>query len=86
MRQRRAERWLFCHLLDETDHYFLDGVEVAPVLLRAFIRFAHDDVGIRSDLTVEVLETIDAWEDRWFRKLRRKLADDEDPDLFDRAV
>ena len=84
--ERRAERWLFGHLLDETDLYFFDGVEVAPVLLRAFIRFAHDDVGIRSDLTVEVLETIDAREDRWVRKLRRKLADDEDPDLFDRAV
>ncbi|MGO4444189.1 hypothetical protein AB4Z42_12620 [Mycobacterium sp. 2YAF39] len=85
--ERRAERWLFDHLLDDTDCYqFFDGVEVAPVALRAFIRFTHDEVGIRSDLTDEVLKTIEAWENNWFRKLRYKRADDQDPELFGEAV
>ena len=85
--ERRAERWLFDHLLDDTDYYQLvDEVEVAPVLLRAFIRFTHDEFGIRSDLTDEVVESIDACEDKWFRKLRHKRADGEDRGLFDEAV
>ncbi|WP_141562647.1 hypothetical protein [Mycobacterium neglectum] len=84
--ERRAERWLFDHLLEDTDYCFLDRVEAAPYLLRAFIRFAHDEVGIRSDLTDEVLEMVDAWDDKYFNKLRHKLADDDDADWFGRAV
>jgi hypothetical protein len=83
--QRRAERWLFDHLLDDTGYYCLDGIESAPILLRAFIRFAHDEVGIPSELTDQVLETVDAWDDKYFVKLRHKLADDE-LDWFGRAV
>jgi hypothetical protein len=84
--ERRAQRWLFDHLLEDTDHYSPDGVEAAPILLRAFIRFVHDEVCIRSDLTDEVIESIDASEDKYFRELRYKLAEDEDPDWFGRAV
>lgn len=83
--EHRVEQWLFDHLLDDIHHYF-DGVEAAPYLLRAFIRFAHDEVGIRSDLTDEVLESIDSWEDRYFRALRHKLAEDDDPDWLGHAV
>ena len=36
----------------------------APDLLRAFIRFAHEEVGLRSDLTDETLAAINAWEPR----------------------
>ncbi|MFI5510777.1 hypothetical protein ACIA48_25215 [Mycobacterium sp. NPDC051804] len=83
--ERRAKRWLFDHVLDETDCYSLDGVEAAPILLRAFVRFAHDEAGVRSDLTDEVLETLDAWEDKWLRQLRFKRIDD-DADWFGTAV
>jgi hypothetical protein len=84
--ERRAERWLFDHLLSDTDCYFLDGAEAAPYLLRAFIRFVHHEVGIRSGLTDEVLETTDAWESKYFNKLLHKRADDDDADWSGRAV
>jgi Domain of unknown function (DUF6398) len=42
----------------------------APDLLRAFIRFAHADVGLRSDLTDETLATIDAWEPQYQQTIR----------------
>ena len=42
----------------------------APGLLRAFIRFAHADVGLRSDLTDETLAAIDAWEPQYQQTIR----------------
>ena len=42
----------------------------APDLLRAFIRFAHADVGLRSDLTDETLAAIDAWEPQYQQTIR----------------
>ena len=42
----------------------------APDLLRAFIRFAHADVGLRSDLTDETLAAIDAWEPEYQQTIR----------------
>ena len=33
-----------------------------PSLLRAYVRFAHDEVGIRAELTDEVLAAVDHWE------------------------
>jgi hypothetical protein len=42
----------------------------APELLRAFIRFAHADVGLRSDLTDETLAAIDDWEPQYQQTIR----------------
>ena len=42
----------------------------APELLRAFIRFAHAEVGLRSDLTDETLAAIDAWEPQYQQTIR----------------
>jgi hypothetical protein len=42
----------------------------APDLLRAFIRFAHADVGLRSDLTDETLSSIDDWEPQYQQTIR----------------
>ncbi|MET1082166.1 MAG: DUF6398 domain-containing protein [Burkholderiales bacterium] len=42
----------------------------APDLLRAFIRFAHAEVGLRSDLTDETLSSIDDWEPQYQRTIR----------------
>ena len=42
----------------------------APDLLRAFIRFAHADVGLRSDLTDETLAAIDDWEPGYQQAIR----------------
>ncbi|HKI41275.1 MAG TPA: DUF6398 domain-containing protein [Mycobacterium sp.] len=42
----------------------------APDLLRAFIRFAHAEVELRSDLTDETLATIDDWEPRYQQTIR----------------
>ena len=42
----------------------------APGLLRAFIRFAHADVGLRSDLTDETLAAIDDWEPQYQQTIR----------------
>ena len=42
----------------------------APDLLRAFIRFAHAEVGLRSDLTAETLSAIDDWEPRYQQTIR----------------
>jgi hypothetical protein len=79
----RVERWLFDHLLDRYDFEYVPGWEAAPYLLRAFIRFAHDEVGVRSELTDEVVASIDAWEPQYQREIRRKLDED---DGFDAAV
>jgi hypothetical protein len=42
----------------------------APDLLRAFIRFAHTEVGLRSELTEETLAAIDDWEPRYQQRIR----------------
>ena len=42
----------------------------APDLLRAFIRFAHAEIGLRSDLTDETLAAIDAWEPQYQQTIR----------------
>ena len=42
----------------------------APDLLRAFIRFAHAEVGLRSDLTDETLVAIDDWEPQYQQAIR----------------
>ena len=42
----------------------------APDLLRAFIRFAHADVALRSDLTDETLAAISAWEPEYQQTIR----------------
>jgi len=42
----------------------------APDLLRAFIRFAHTDVGLRSDLTEGALAAIDDWEPQYQQTIR----------------
>jgi hypothetical protein len=42
----------------------------APDLLRAFIRFAHAEVELRSDLTDGTLATIDDWEPRYQQTIR----------------
>jgi hypothetical protein len=75
--ERRSEQWLFEHLLGEP-YEFVGGMEAAPLLLRAYIRFAHDEVGIRSDLTDEVVAAIDARESEYRQKVRRKFDDEGD--------
>ena len=42
----------------------------APDLLRAFIRFAHAEIGLRSDLTDETLAAIDDWEPQYQQTIR----------------
>ena len=42
----------------------------APDLLRAFICFAHADVGVRSDLTDETFAAINAWEPQYQQTIR----------------
>ncbi len=42
----------------------------APDLLRAFIRFAHAEIGLRSDLTDETLAAIDDWEPHYQQTIR----------------
>jgi hypothetical protein len=42
----------------------------APDLLRAFVRFAHADFGLRSDLTDETLAAIDDWEPQYQQTIR----------------
>jgi hypothetical protein len=42
----------------------------APALLRALIQFTHAEVGIRPDLTEEVLAAVDAWESSYQEKIR----------------
>jgi hypothetical protein len=42
----------------------------APDLLRAFIHFAHEEVGLRSDLTDEALAAINTWEPRYQQTIR----------------
>ena len=42
----------------------------APDLLRAFVRFAHTDVGIREQLTGDALAAIEEWEPEYQRTIR----------------
>jgi hypothetical protein len=42
----------------------------APDVLRAFVRFAHADFGLRSDLTDETLAAIDDWEPQYQQTIR----------------
>jgi hypothetical protein len=76
--ESRAAGWLFGSLLEDDDLWLFDSRESAPILLRAFIRFAHDDVGIRPALTDEVVGAIEHWERDFQEKLRRKLTDGDD--------
>ena len=41
-----------------------------PDLLRAFIRFAHAEIGLRSDLTDETLAAVDDWEPQYQQTIR----------------
>ena len=41
-----------------------------PVLLRAFIRFSHNESGIRPSLTAETLAAVDVWEPVYQRTIR----------------
>lgn len=43
---------------------------LAPDLLRAFVRFAHPEAGVRPDLTAEALAGIDAWAPEYQRIIR----------------
>lgn len=74
--ERRAHAWLFDGVADALVHF--DAVEAAPLLLRAFIGFAHDEVGIRRELTAEVLAAIEAWETKYQNALRRKRVEEDD--------
>ena len=47
-----------------------DYLAKAPELLRAFVRFAHEEVELRSDLTGETLGAINAWEPRFQQTIR----------------
>jgi hypothetical protein len=42
----------------------------APELLRAFVRFAHEEAELRSDLTDETLAAINAWEPQYQQTIR----------------
>ncbi len=46
----------------------------APDLLRAFIRFAHTEVGVRSELTQEALSAVDHWEPVYQEMIRSDRA------------
>jgi hypothetical protein len=83
--EARAERWLFEKVVEDADPWFPEGRESAPLLLRAFIRFAHDEVGIRSELTERVLRSIEDCESDFRERIRRKLAEGDD-DWLGRAV
>jgi hypothetical protein len=78
--EQRIHCWLFDSLLDdyEDEYDYFDGLEIAPHLLRAFIRFAHNEVGIRGELTDEVLAALDSWELGYQAMVRRKLTEDDD--------
>jgi hypothetical protein len=47
-----------------------DYLAKAPELLRAFVRFAHVEVELRSDLTDETLAAINAWEPQYQQTIR----------------
>ena len=49
--------WIPRKLVDETDY-----LAKAPKLLRAFIRFCHQERGIRAELTDQTLRAVDTWE------------------------
>ena len=42
----------------------------APALLRAFTPFAHEEVGLRSDLTDQLLAAVDNWEPVYLERIR----------------
>ncbi|MBY0291601.1 MAG: hypothetical protein K2X52_31375 [Mycobacteriaceae bacterium] len=48
----------------------VEFLEKAPALLRKFIRFAHDEAGIRGELTDDVLAAVDHWEPVYQRTIR----------------
>lgn len=62
----------------------VDHLAKAPDLLRAFIRFAHAEVGLRSDLTEDALGAIDMWEPTFQESVRTPRPPA--PDLAQRAV
>ncbi|SNR31140.1 DUF6398 domain-containing protein [Blastococcus mobilis] len=48
----------------------VDYLAKAPDLLRAFIRFAHTERGIRAELTTETLGAVDFWEPEYQQTIR----------------
>ncbi|MDK3258540.1 DUF6398 domain-containing protein [Blastococcus capsensis] len=48
----------------------VDYLAQAPGLLRAFIRFAHAESGIRTELTEQTLAAVDVWEPAYQRTIR----------------
>lgn len=81
----RARDWLFGRMLDPSCLEHVPGREAAPAVMKAFIRFAHDEVGIRAELTDEILAAIESWESEFQERLHR-VDDEEDDDWFDVAA
>jgi hypothetical protein len=48
----------------------VDYLTKAPDLLRAFVRFAHAESGIRNELTAQTLAAVDEWEPEYQRTIR----------------
>lgn len=48
----------------------VDHLDKAPDLIRAFIRFAHAETGVRAGLTEETLAAVDAWESEYREAIR----------------
>jgi hypothetical protein len=48
----------------------VDYLTKAPDVLRAFVRFCHEERSIRADLTAETLEAIDRWEPEYQKIIR----------------
>lgn len=57
--------WLPRKIVKPVEH-----LEKAPALLRKFIRFAHDEAGIRGGLTDDVLAAVDHWGPLYQRTIR----------------
>lgn len=81
----RARRWLFEGVLEDRDPWMLDYLEEAPSVLRAFVEFVHGEVGIRPDLTADVVLAIESWEPEFQDALSCKLAEDDDDDWLPAA-
>lgn len=79
----RAERWLRDSVVEDEDLVFLESPQSAPLLLRAFIRFAHEEVGIRTALTDDVIGAVESLEREFQDRLRRRLADCDEDDGYE---
>lgn len=56
--------WLPRKVIAATEYLAL-----VPALLRAYVRFAHDESGVRADLTDQTLNAIDAWTPEYLRAI-----------------